>query len=312
MILKKPDENNPLLIGANSNPFSLAFAQKIKQRLKTPCKIKIIGPAQPGPGITAQDFGGRRGDTADLLKALKEKKIDTAVIPAEYLNAARGDDFVIAAYLERSRPGFTLVINHESFRETETFNLKKEASIGFRHRLLAAQLSSMLPRANFVQGSDDPSERFGLLRRNADAVLFDDYELEPLNKITAFKKAGYRFFHIDAQVMVPRWGAGAPAVVSRNDEMVVSAALKLLDHKSTHVAVEAERLVAREIGADSGVLVGALCLQTEGSFRLLACAVRESGETTFKASADCDNPKETAHKMVAEYNRLFTQPDLLN
>ena len=104
---------------------------------------------------------------------------------------------------------------------------------------------------------------------------------------------------LTVQEMVPAPGQGALAIQCRADDRVTQARLNPLDHRASHLALDAERALMVRIGGGCALPLGGIAAVRGDTIRLAGLVAAVDGTKLLRAGAESDDP-ERAAEVVAE------------
>ncbi|MDP9330119.1 MAG: hydroxymethylbilane synthase [Actinomycetota bacterium] len=282
----------PLRIGTRRSSLALAQVEEVR-RLLAPrgVEIDVVPMSTSGDeGVAAagspQGLKGLWIDT--ILDALENGEIDLAVHSAKDLPAAEDDDFVIAAVPERADP-FDVLVTREA-------TLPAGARIG---------TSSIRRRAQLL--ASDPTLTIVELRGNVDTRMRKLAEGEVDAAVLA--AAGLARLGIEAdhrrvlglEEMVPAPGQGCLALQTRSDDEATIAALVPLDHRASHVALDAERSVAWRLGGGCDLPLGVFAtIEADGRVAMIAIVASPDGARVVRVAVDGEDAEATASRAAKE------------
>jgi hydroxymethylbilane synthase len=99
--------------------------------------------------------------------------------------------------------------------------------------------------------------------------------------------------------MVPAPGQGALAIQCRSDDRVTQARLNPLDHRASHLALDAERALMRRIGGGCALPLGGIAAVRGDTIRLAGLVAAPDGTKLLRAASESDDPGRAA-ALVAE------------
>ena len=120
-------------------------------------------------------------------------------------------------------------------------------------------------------------------------------EGQPVDVTTS--PAGLKGMFIDT--MVPAPGQGCLVVQCRAADRKLRAALTLLEHHTSGVALETERALVRRLGGNCDLPLGAIAAVRGDRVRLAAIVASPDGSELLRAAADASLP-ERAATLVAD------------
>jgi hydroxymethylbilane synthase len=283
----------PLRIGTRRSALALAQAEEVRSRL-----AEHGTDAELVPMTTSGDEGttsavdapqGAKGLWIDaILEALERGLIDLAVHSAKDLPADDGEGVVIAAVPERLDASDVLI--------TRGAGLANGATIGTSSIRRRAQLLAADPSLTIVELHGNVDTR---LRRVAegdlDAVVLAAAGLSRLG----VRPPHVRRLTIDE--MVPAPGQGCLAVQARDDDEESIAALARVDHRSSHLALDAERSLMWRLAGGCSLPLGAhATVEPTGRVAMVAIVVSPDGARAARVSVDGENAEAAAARAAKD------------
>jgi hydroxymethylbilane synthase len=199
--------------------------------------------------------------TSTLERALAEGRIDLAVHSYKDLPVDDAYGLHIAATLERGPVEDVLCARHNARLET----LPLGARVGTSSLRRLAQLRRMRPDLCYVSLRGNVPTRLERVKRGElDGVVLARAGLERLGLMNQVSEV------FPVSRLFPAPGQGALAIQTRADDREVTAHAAALDHRATHHAVRAERLVLRALRGGCSVPVGVCARPVGNRFRLMA------------------------------------------
>ena len=213
--------------------------------------------------------------TAELDRALIEKRIDLAAHSLKDLPTRTMAELRVAAVLEREDPRDALIVR----AGLDPDALPDKACVGtssLRRRAFAARWRRDLTHKD-LRGNV-PTRIEKLDDGAYDAIILAAAGLKRLDLAERVS----RFISID--IFPPAVAQGAVAVMIRSDDSHAAHWVSLLDHIHTRIAVEAERAVLRRLEGGCQIPLGALARMDGDTLHLRAevCAL----DGTFSVSAE--------------------------
>jgi hydroxymethylbilane synthase len=282
----------PLRIGTRRSSLALAQVEEVR-RLLAPAGVEIeVVPmstsGDEGVAVTSSPQGLKGLWIDTILAALQKGEIDLAVHSAKDLPAAEDDDFVIAAVPERADPSDVLV--------SRAATLPLGARIG---------TSSIRRRAQLLAA--DPALKIVELRGNVDTRLRKLVEGEVDAAVLAaagLARLGVEPEHarvLGPDEMVPAPGQGCLALQARSDDPETIAALRPLDHRPSHVALDAERSLVWRLGGGCSLPLGAhATVAATGRVAMVAIVASFEGARVVRVAVDGENAQAAASRAAKE------------
>lgn len=234
---------------------------------------------------SAQGLKGLWIDT--ILEALRDGRIDLAVHSAKDMPAEDDEGLVIGAVPEREDPHDVLLLRVEG-------ELGPGMVVGTSSLRRKAQVMAAYPGIGVAELRGNVETR---LRKLADG----DVDAAIL-AAAGLKRLGIQPQHatsLGVDVMIPAPGQGCLGIQCREDDREVRAALMLLDHRASRMALEAERALMRRIGGGCALPLGAIGALKGDLLRLAAVVASPDGVEVVKAAAESEDPEQAA-RIVAD------------
>ncbi|MEO8477759.1 MAG: hydroxymethylbilane synthase [Actinomycetota bacterium] len=274
-----------LRIGTRRSALALAQAEEVAARLGahgTSAEIvpmKTSGDEGAAPDASPQGLKGLWIDT--ILDALEAGEIDLAVHSAKDLPAEDDDGFVIGAVPERADPRDVLI--------TRDARLKPNAVIGTSSLRRRAQLLAAFPGLSVapLRGNVDTRLR-KLADGEVDAAVLAAAGLSRLGIEPAHARP------LEAAEMVPAPGQGCLALQCRDDDDRTMEALAPLDHRISHLALDAERSLMWRLGGGCALPLGAFATVDGDAVRLIAMIATPDGALVLRVDETAGTPEDVA------------------
>ncbi len=274
-----------LRIGTRRSALALAQAEEVAARLGargTSAEIvpmKTSGDEGAAPDASPQGMKGLWIDT--ILDALEAGEIDLAVHSAKDLPAEDDDGFVIGAVPERADPRDVLITREE--------RLKPNAVIGTSSLRRRAQLLAAFPGLSVapLRGNVDTRLR-KLADGEVDAAVLAAAGLSRLGIEPAHARP------LEAAEMVPAPGQGCLALQCRDDDDRTREALAPLDHRVSHLALDAERSLMWRLGGGCALPLGAYATVDGDAVRLIAMIATSDGALVLRVDETAGTPEDVA------------------
>jgi hydroxymethylbilane synthase len=230
----------------------------------------------------ASDPAGTKGlFVAEIVRALRDGRIDLAVHSAKDLPAGDDEDLVIAAVPERASALDVLVT-----REGELPTGSRVGTSSVRRR---AQVVRLRPDVlvQDLRGNVDTRLR-KLADGEADALILAAAGLLRLGVVPEHAAP------MSSAEMVPAPGQGCLAVQARADDDETIRAVSAVDHGPSRLALEAERGLMGRLGGGCALPLGALAQPTDRGVRMLAIVLTPDGARSARAEVEAPTPEEAA------------------
>jgi hydroxymethylbilane synthase len=228
------------------------------------------------------DPAGMKGlFVAEIVRALRDGRIDLAVHSAKDLPAAGDDDLVIAAVPERASALDVLV--------TRDGELSAGARVGTSSVRRRAQVVRWRPDVlvQNLRGNVDTRLR-KLADGEADALILAAAGLLRLGVVPVHAQP------MSPAEMVPAPGQGCLAVQARATDEATIEAVSALDHGPSRIALDAERGLMARLGGGCTLPLGAFAEPTDHGVRMLAIVLTPDGVRSARAQVEAPTPAEAA------------------
>jgi hydroxymethylbilane synthase len=286
-----------LRIGTRGSPLALAQARMVATALRDahgwgPERIEIMPITTTGDMIRDRplaEVGGKGLWTKELDRALAEGLTDVSVHSMKDVETLRPPELEIAAMLPRADVRDRL-IGAESLEA-----LPEGARVGTSSPRRTAQLLARRPDLRIVPLRGNVETRLRKIQLGeADATLLASAGLERLG-------------HSEGVVLdelLPAPAQGAIGVEVRANDRRTRALIHDIDHRATHVCVDAERRLLARLGGTCRSAVAALAELERGRVRLRAEILSpdgrevQSGEILYTVAKE-DRPAALAAELLA-------------
>ena len=278
-------------IGTRRSALATAQAELVAQLLKSQglgSEIVVITTSGDEGATASASPQGLKGLWIDrIVDALRHGEVDIAVHSAKDLPAEDDEDIVIGAVPWRAEPNDVLVLR-------DAADVKPGMVVGTSSIRRKAQLLAAFPGVGVtdLRGNVDTRLR-KLARGEVDAAVL---------AAAGLFRLGIEPPHVrplSVQEMVPAPGQGALAIQCRTDDRITHARLNPLDHRATHLALDAERALMRRIGGGCALPLGGIAAVRGDTIRLVGLVAATDGTKLLRAGAESDDP-ERAASVVAE------------
>ncbi|HET9645138.1 MAG TPA: hydroxymethylbilane synthase [Burkholderiaceae bacterium] len=242
-----------LIIATRESRLALWQAEHVRDLLvgRFGMSVELLGMTTRGDQIldrTLSKVGGKGLFVKELETALEHGHAQLAVHSLKDVPMDLPAGFVLAAVLEREDPRDALV----SSRHESLLDLPEGACVGTSSLRRVAQLKAMRPdlRVEPLRGNLDTRLR-KLDEGRYDAIVLAAAGLKRLGLAHRIR----RLFDVDE--MIPAAGQGALGLEVRADQHPLRERLAGLVHRSTWLAVHAERAVSRALGGSCSMPLAA-------------------------------------------------------
>jgi hydroxymethylbilane synthase len=295
---KGPMQHSPIL-GTRGSPLALAQAHKVASAMEVANRwpaglVRIQAFKTSGDAIQDRplaEVGGKGLWTKELDRALLDGEVDMCVHSLKDVESVRPDAIRIAAVRPRGDMRERL-IGADSIAA-----LKQGAVVGTSSPRRRAQLLAMRPDLRIVPVRGNVGTRLKRVEDGeVDATLLSSAGLRRLGMPTVGVP-------IEVEDMLPAPTQAVIAIECRAEDSVTSATLTIIDDRSTHALVSAERSFARALGGSCHSPVAALATLEDGKMRLRAQLLSEDGRFQVRdeilfSCGDEDAPVGLARRML--------------
>jgi hydroxymethylbilane synthase len=281
---------NGLRIGTRSSALALAQAEEVRALLgREGLEAEIVpitttgdegtpaGSAPLGAGATL------KGLWIDaIVEALRNGEIDVAVHSAKDLPAEDEEDLTIGAVPERADPRDVLILAPE--REPGPGVRIGTSSLRRRAQLLAAY-----PGVQVVElRGNVPTRLRKVTDGEVDGAVLAAAGLARLSLVPVDAR------ELGVDVMVPAPGQGCLAVQCRTEDRSTQAALTMLEHRPSRIALETERALVRLLEGGCALPLGAIAAAKRDTVRLAGLVASSDGSQVVTAAAEAHAPERAA------------------
>ena len=243
-----------------------------------------------GDETSAKNLSGRKGIfTAELERALLDRRIDLAVHSAKDLPSEMNCALGIAAVLPRGPVEDLLIMKRRSvssFGTIATGSIRRERQLRWLKK----------PKEIVDLRGNVPTRLRKFAQSDWDAIILARAGLERLGlSVPKFVFEGHEFFAQVLQVdqFVPAGGQGIIALQTRRKE---ASFVSRIDHRDTHLCLQAEREFLRLLQGDCSLPVGAHARFVNGEMELFV-QLFDEGDTPRMAKARGSNPLKIAKEV---------------
>jgi hydroxymethylbilane synthase len=287
------------ILGTRGSPLALTQAHKVASALEVANRwpadfIDVKAVETTGDRVHDRplaEIGGKALWTKELDRALLKKEVDFCVHSLKDVEAIRPKTISIAAVRPRGEVEERL-IGAESIDA-----LRQGATVGTSSPRRKAQLLSMRPDLNVIPIRGNVQTRIAKVQSGEfDATLLAGAGLRRLGIANVGTP-------IPIEVMLPAPTQAVIAIECRSDDAFTAAVLTIIDDRTTHAIIRAERAFSAALGGSCHSPVAAYAEIIDGKVRLRAQLLSEDGreqvrdEVTFDCS-DRDAPAELARAML--------------
>jgi len=271
-----------LRIGTRRSQLATAQAQLVADLLKTQGATAELVP------ITTSGDEGKSADASPqglkglwidaIVAALRTGEIDMAVHSAKDLPAEDDEDLVLGAVPWRADPNDVLVLRDER-------PLAAGMVVGTSSLRRRAQLLAGFPGVGVIDMRGNVDTRLRRLATGTvDVVILAAAGLARLGVEPTFMR------RLSVTEMVPAPGQGCLAIQCRAEDRHTRARLAPLDHRASHLALDAERALMRQLGGGCALPLGAIAAVRGDTIRLAAMVAAPDGTRVARTAAEADDP----------------------
>lgn len=282
--------HSPTLIATRESRLALWQAEHVKALLEQRfgARVELLGMTTRGDQIldrTLSKVGGKGLFVKELETALEEGRAHLAVHSLKDVPMDLPPGFALAAVLEREDPRDAFVSNAHASLDA----LPHGARVGTSSLRRVVQLKALRPdlRVEPLRGNLDTRLR-KLDEGGYDAIVLAAAGLKRLGLAARMREV------FAPERMIPSAGQGALGIEVRADDAPLLAALAMLNHGPTRLAVEAERAVSRALGGSCSMPLAAHATWQAGVLRLAVAL---------------GHPEETARPLLRSHGQAAVQDE---
>jgi hydroxymethylbilane synthase len=293
-------DRSPIL-GTRGSPLALSQAHKVASALEVANRwpadhIQIQTVVTSGDRIKDRplaDIGGKALFTKELDRALLEREVDFCVHSLKDVEAIRPREISLAAVRPRGDVQERL-IGAESIDA-----LKQGAVVGTSSPRRKAQLLSLRPDLKVVPLRGNVQTRLAKVEAGeVDATLLTGAGLRRLG----INSVGTP---IPIEILLPAPTQAVIAIECRADDALISTVLTIIDDRTTHTLVRAERAFTAALGGNCHSPVAAYAEIVDGRIRFRAQLLSEDGHDEVRRDVifecgDHEGPQQLARAMLDE------------
>jgi hydroxymethylbilane synthase len=284
---------SPIYIATRGSALALVQARYIQARCQSVCpaetfelkimkttgdKLQAVPPTESPPGL------GKGLFTKELEVALLAAEAGIAVHSLKDLPTELPAGLVLAAVPEREDPRDVLICRNEAGSLKSILDLPQNAVVATSSTRRAAQLGALRPDVTTVPVRGNVGTRLEKLARNRD---FDGMILA----MAGLKRLGFKLHGnqlegpnvppgltalvLSTEEMLPCVGQAALGIETRCDDPQIDAICRHLDHRPSHLCVEAERSFLAGMGGGCLSPVGALAELDENQIFMRGVSFRD-------------------------------------
>lgn len=277
------------IIGARGSKLSLWQANWVRERLaeKIPgleLELEIVRTEGDERHDLAPEAFGREGIfTAELDRALLDRRIDLAVHSLKDLPTRLATGLALAAITERGPISDLLIVRTEHAGAEDLLEQDDlDLTIGTSSLRRIAQLKHRFPGLKFAPLRGNLDTRLRKLGEGKyQAIVAARAGIERL----AIEVAPHLALELPFEMMLPAAGQGALAVETRADDPAFEIA-RAIDHAATRAATIAEREAMSALGAGCRVPAGFLGVAHNGKLTVRGVVAGLGGKPLIRAEAE--------------------------
>jgi hydroxymethylbilane synthase len=221
--------------------------------------------------VPIHEIGGKGVFAKEVQEALLDGRADIAVHSAKDLQSVTPAGLALAAVPERGDPRDALV-------GSRFVDLAPNATIATGSIRRRAQMANKRRDLRFAELRGNIATRLDKAAQ-FDAILV---AAAALDRLGLASRAAERLGSDD---LLPQAGQGALAVECRSDDAELLAALSLLEHRASRLAVDAERAFLAELGGDCDLPAAAHAIVVGSRLRLDALIAAPDGSVVLRERA---------------------------
>jgi hydroxymethylbilane synthase len=256
-----------IVLGTRGSELALAQTRMVKEALaRTRPSLKVVTEIVRSGGDYERTAGRKGIFTAELERALMEKRIDVAVHSAKDLPSEIEDELTITAVLPRGAVEDLLL--RKSLAPIPVTTI----ATGSVRRQRQARWTNPAARVVALRGNV-PTRLRKFIESDWDAIILARAGLERLGFIPPeFEFQGQKFFAeiLPQENFVSAGGQGVIALQTRAADFVTCEIVSSIDDKETHLCLRAEREFLRLLHGDCDLPVGVHARFMNGELELRA------------------------------------------
>lgn len=245
--------------------------------------VSTVGDRRPEAPVGS--MGGKGVFAAEVQAAVLDGRADIAVHSAKDLPARTPDGLALAAVPARADPRDALV-------GCALADLAPSARVATGSPRRRAQLAWLRPDLVFCELRGNIETRLAKAA-GFDAIVMAAAALDRLGLAPAVVDV------LDPSVMLPQAGQGALAVECRAGDAAVLEALAAIEHRTSRLAVDAERAFLAELGGDCTVPAGAFAVAgADGLIDLTGLVASPDGRRVARERRSGADPAELGRSVA--------------
>ena len=245
--------------------------------------VSTVGDRRPEAPVGS--MGGKGVFAVEVQAAVLDGRADIAVHSAKDLPARTPDGLALAAVPARADPRDALV-------GCALADLAPSARVATGSPRRRAQLAWLRPDLVFCELRGNIETRLAKAA-GFDAIVMAAAALDRLGLAPAVVDV------LDPSVMLPQAGQGALAVECRAGDAAVLEALAAIEHRTSRLAVDAERAFLAELGGDCTVPAGAFAVAgADGLIDLTGLVASPDGRRVARERRSGADPAELGRSVA--------------
>ncbi|HEY2101836.1 MAG TPA: hydroxymethylbilane synthase [Chthoniobacterales bacterium] len=295
-----------MVIGTRGSELAMTQARAVADALREKCglqvKVEVIRTSgDEGDQVTDRRAGRKGLFTAELERALVQRRIDLAVHSAKDLPSQLHDGTRVAATLPRGPVEDLLIAKIPASIESLPFNARIATGSVRRQR----QVRWIRPDVGLIDLRGNVPTRLRKFAANDwDAIILARAGLERLEfSFPEFELGKAKFFAniLAAEKFLPAGGQGVIAVQTRAADETIARMISMIDDRQTHLCFRAEREFLKLMQADCDTPIGALAIAVSNKIELRAQIFADAIEPKM-ASGRGSSPEEIAAEVFSKIN----------
>jgi hydroxymethylbilane synthase len=279
-----------IVLGTRGSELALAQTRMVKEALaRTRPSLKVVTEIVRSGGDYERTAGRKGIFTAELERALMEKRIDVAVHSAKDLPSEIEDELTITAVLPRGAVEDLLL--RKSLAPIPVTTI----ATGSVRRQRQARWTNPAAHVVALRGNV-PTRLRKFIESDWDAIILARAGLERLGFMPPeFEFQGQKFFAeiLPQENFVSAGGQGVIALQTRAADFVTCEIVSSIDDKETHLCLRAEREFLRLLHGDCDLPVGVHARFMNGELELRA-QLFDDAPAPKMASGQGNDPEELA------------------
>ncbi|OGL39548.1 MAG: hydroxymethylbilane synthase [Candidatus Schekmanbacteria bacterium RIFCSPHIGHO2_02_FULL_38_11] len=271
-----------LRLGTRKSPLALKQSDWVKAQIvkKYPLlevkiiKIKTYGDKLPDKPL--REFSKNDMFIKEIEEALLKEEIDIGVHSMKDVPVTIPDELCIAAITEREDPRDVLISKRGKLKELPHNSIVGTSSLRRKAQILNSRKDLLIKD---IRGNVDTRLK-KLENEDYDAIVLAAAGLIRLglkDKITEY---------ISTDIMLPDAGQGALGIETRNDDTDIQEFVSFLNNRESLIAVSAERVFTKKIGASCRFPVAAYGEVLNKKLKLTGLVATKDGKKVIRDSME--------------------------